>query len=172
MHARIALLLTTGLAVAGCEGITHSCTLIGCLDGLGIEVRSGQGGLADGRYALDLTAQQAHACTFTVPDDLPARGSAHQVECTPELDVLLQGASVCMEQRRGNAVSESCTPVAGQFVLQARVQGTPRSVELRVDRDGTTLFAQTLTPAYETTHPNGPDCEPECRVASLEVTLP
>lgn len=169
----IACALALASSVAGCEVFTHSCTEVGCSDGVMLEVRTGQGGLADGSYVFDLEAgAQNHTCSFVVPDDLPERGSLQQIECTPRLDVFLGPASVCTEQRRGDAVSESCMLVPGQFVLQANVQGTPPELELRLSRDGTLLAEQTLTAVYETTRPNGPDCEPECRIATVEVTLP
>ena len=37
--------------------------------------------------------------------------------------------------------------------------------------NGAMLASQRLTATYETTHPNGTDCDPTCRIATLRQAL-
>lgn len=165
--------LLVAVMTAGCPVESQSCTEIGCGDGISIELRPAEGTLDDGSYALDIVAgEQTHACSFVVPDDLPVRGNLHEVQCMPRLNVYLQPESICSEQRSGDAISESCRPVPGRFMLQAQIEGTPRTLDLRLSRDGTALLEQQLTPSYETTRPNGPDCEPACEQARVQLAFP
>jgi hypothetical protein len=54
----------------------------------------------------------------------------------------------------------------GGFWLEA----TPESVEITVNaQDGSWSGSASLSPTYQTHQPNGPDCEPTCRVASVTI---
>jgi hypothetical protein len=44
-------------------------------------------------------------------------------------------------------------------------------VQVDVERDGQSILSQTLVPSYEDYAPNGPDCEPVCRVAQAQLQL-
>ena len=41
-------------------------------------------------------------------------------------------------------------------------------IEIVVSRDGAVIERLATTPVYETIQPNGPDCDPACRVAGAE----
>jgi len=164
------LLMWGGLA--GCWGF-GDCHEVGCADGVTVNLRPSQGVLPSGSYAFDLAAgARTHACSFVVPDDLPELGTLTDVDCAPPLAVQIGPEAMCSEQRRGNSIDEACRPVPEHFVLQAHVEGTPPTLELRLTRDEAVLLEQVLTPSYETTRPNGPDCGPVCQEATLDVTLP
>lgn len=47
---------------------------------------------------------------------------------------------------------------------------TPDSVRVTVEADGTTT-SEPFKPSYELVRPNGPDCPPECRQATVVVEL-
>ena len=169
----IACALALVSAAAGCESNVQTCTRAGCTDRVTLDVRTGQAGLADGSYELELAAGGlAHTCGFVVPDDVPGPGGAHQIDCEPRLAMSLQPAIACTEQRSGATVTESCAQVGGELMLSAFVEGSPQTIALRIERDSVVVMDETLTPAYETVRPNGPDCEPECRLATVELTLP
>ena len=170
MRGAVGLLLCS--TIAACE-TSHICTLVGCGDGVSLEVRPAQGPFEDGGYELVIVADgQTHACSFVLPDDLPVQGSVHTIECTPPMSASLQAELICTEARGASSVSQTCAPIAGEFVLRALVQTTAPELELRIRRDDVPLLAQTLMPSYEIFQPNGPDCEPTCRQAGIEVTLP
>jgi hypothetical protein len=169
------MFLALGLAVlaSGCEVFTHSCTEIGCLDGVTLELTPGGGTFADGNYTLELIAETTRsACRFAIPDSTPSQGTVGTVDCDLGLDAFIQQAAECTEMRTADAVSESCRPLPGQFTLNAQLQATPETLAVRLVRDGVSLVEQTLTPAYETSRPNGPDCDPECRQAQVSLELP
>ena len=44
-------------------------------------------------------------------------------------------------------------------------------IEIVVSRDGVEIERLQTTPVYETVQPNGPDCDPVCRVARTEIVV-
>jgi hypothetical protein len=170
---RIVPLLSFALLAGGCDVFTHSCTHIGCLDGVTLELKPVEAGFAGGQYTLELLADRERAaCSFAIPDSLPQPGSATSIDCDPGLGAFIQQVAVCTETRTADAISQSCRPLPGRHTLSAQLQATPRSLEVRLVRDGATLIEHALTPTYETSHPNGPDCDPACHQASITLDLP
>ena len=51
------------------------------------------------------------------------------------------------------------------------VNFSPTTVMISVESQGSSAV-QTFTPQYKMVYPNGPDCEPQCPVASIEFELP
>ena len=51
------------------------------------------------------------------------------------------------------------------------VNFSPTTVMISVEAQGSSA-AQTFTPQYQMVYPNGPDCEPQCPVASIEFEMP
>jgi hypothetical protein len=111
---------------------------------------------------------------MTLPADLPGRGSTSEIACDPPIG--FPGASLsqdatCMEQRTADAVGQSCTPIPDHYTLSAFIQRTPESVSVAVSRDGESFAEVSEALDYTEHHPNGPDCEPTCRGAGVEVVL-
>ncbi|MBP7252817.1 MAG: hypothetical protein KBA75_04960 [Alphaproteobacteria bacterium] len=50
-----------------------------------------------------------------------------------------------------------------------QISSGPQQVAVSITRDGQTMVDKTVTPTYRTARPNGPQCEPECRQASLPL---
>lgn len=161
------------LALTGCPLESKSCTAIGCSDGAFLTLAPGDAPWPEGSYAIELETPDAmHTCTITVPDDLPEQpGSVLTLPCEPQLSVSLMAEAVCTEQRSGDAISQSCTPVPDRWSLNATLEGTPDSLHVRVARDGAQVLEETLALDYEESRPNGPDCDPLCRQAHVELTL-
>ena len=110
------------LLLLGCNDVTgQACTLIGCSDGLNVEV---QGVMSD----VSVEATSATGETRTAP---------------------------CQ------AFSDStCWVHFDDFV--------PDEVTIRV-ADGDNQVSVTTKPAYESLQPNGPDCPPTCRQATVVI---
>ena len=138
-----------------------------------LTVRTEDGEWEAGEYTLRIAFDgQEHTCSFVAPDDFPPLGSVSTVDCTPTLGVFIQQEATCTEHRDGNSHSQSCTPIPNQYRLEVTTYGTPSRLEVAVDRDGTTLVDHEQALAYEVSRPNGPECDPICRQANVEVTVP
>lgn len=160
-----------GLTVPSCE-LGHACTGIGCGNGVSLSVTTGDGTWVAGTYRLQLEVDgQSEAYAWRFPDDLPSSGTLTLVT-TSALRLQLTQEATCTEQRSEQAISQSCTPIPNHYRLAGMVMGTPASVRITLDRDGTTVLDQSATPVYSSVYPNGPECGPGCRQASLDLQLP
>jgi hypothetical protein len=143
---------------------------------LELRLRPVDGTWQPGAYVLTVAVDgTSHSCDLTLPADLPMNGSSTQLTCAPKLG--FQGATLnpevtCVERRTGDSVSQSCSPIPDQFVLSVHIDGTPKVLSVTLMRDGIELSAETLTPAYVQSQPNGEGCGPVCRQASVELALP
>jgi hypothetical protein len=177
MRARLSLLFVGAAAAAavlaggasGCK--SQGCGDIGCVPGATIGVRS-SGGWTPGVYTFALTVDGAPAtCTVTVPfaeggllPDGIVMGS-----CSGGRAALsFVQDSTCVTTTNGMAVSQTCTPIAGQFAAGVRLGGTPAQATVTVSRDGTALGSQTLTLAY-TMQLDG--CGGGCQEATAAISI-
>jgi hypothetical protein len=152
--------------------VDRSCTEMGCSDGAWVTLAP-EGALATGAYEMTIvTPEQTHVCDFKIPEDLPPRGSITSITCQPTLDLGLQQKAECTETRTGDSVSQSCTPIPDRYTLTLNLPGTPQSVSIEVLRDGAELLDVTRSLSYVSARPNGPGCEPVCRQANIDLTLP
>lgn len=164
--ARQTAALVAGLAVAatmsGC--VRKQCTEMGCVDSFSITTATADKSWAAGEYALELTVDGAVVpCAYTWTNTPQAGGGGVFVQCSPTVTVSVNPVTTCTEARDGDAVSQSCTPVPGQFTQAITIHGTPARVDVVVRRDGTVVGERSFTPAYQTWYPNGEDCEPACQ---------
>ncbi len=151
---------------------SHSCTEIGCANGVGLSILPAGGSWPAGAYQLDLGLDDlAGTCDFSVPEDLPAGGSATSFTCIEGVTIMLQQVFVCRSISEGGAVSQSCEPVADQYELTLSAFGEPTTLTLVLSRDAEELLSENRALTYTESRPNGPDCEPLCRQAQLELTF-
>jgi len=164
------------LLLAACEGgpFGRACTEIGCVDGVDLTLLAPGNTWPPGRYHFQIGfAGTRHDCLATLPEDLPqSPNELKALRCEPVLEGSFRAKVTCREQRTADAVSESCTPVAGQWLLHVSAQGIPESLQLRIERDDRVLLERTQKLDYEQSRPNGPGCEPLCRQSDVVVTLP
>jgi len=144
------LLLSAPLAMAGCDLVPRTCTLIGCEDA--VVLTFAEPIVADGSYDFAVTGDgidaRAH-CTYTAA----TRSMVCDSDVRP-LEVYL-GPSGGIE-----GVTLFWTDVA------------PRWVRLQVARDNVIVgkaVVEALT--YEILEPNGPECGPTCHQAGREIAL-
>jgi hypothetical protein len=163
------------LTLPGCGG--HACTEVGCSDGLVVQVRRPTSEWAPGAYGLEL-AFDGHAitCAFTLPADFPATGSVKEIPCqgsvgAPGFSVILDQDSICDTVQRGGSETFVCQPVPNRYSLRAGLYGTPATAKLVLGLDDGVLLDTELTPTYEESRPNGPDCGPVCRQATVDLEL-
>jgi len=134
------------------QGCATTCTDAGCGPSMSLEIRAADGTWPDGVYALELSVDGvAHTCSMTLPDDIPASGGLALSGC---------GLTLSPDQ------------VAGQYTLRSWSSSTPRTLSVRVTRDEALLIDETRTVAYEDSRPNGPECGPVCRSATVDFQLP
>lgn len=133
----------------GCVG----CTLRGAESGVTIHITA-----APGSYRIEATTNE----TLFVELEITDSGA---VVC--ETECLATGAESVL-------LIESTTDGRG---IEARVadklgDGGPPSLNLKVVRDDVAVHDSTIVPDYETVYPNGEQCDPEARIASVEVVVP
>jgi hypothetical protein len=140
-------------AVAACSAT--DCNDMSCVDELVVEVQPASGAFQPGTYTLNLTADgKVFTCTVAATGDAPGVG-----ECTPS-DATLSGSLRCE--------GDGCRPESMQTtqVMQLAIPGNPRSVTVRVERDGALLAEPTFSPRYEAC-----GCEPSGRFGSVRVSV-
>jgi hypothetical protein len=74
----------------------------------------------------------------------------------------------CVTTRQGDAVRQSCTPIADEYDLQLSVDGLPPSLKIELSRDERLVVSDTRAPAYVDREINGSGCG-YCRQASYEL---
>jgi hypothetical protein len=171
--SRVFALAALTTASIGC--VTHECTLRGCTDGLGIEFRTPTGAWTNGVYelAVHIDGQLAGSCTLRVPEQLPdPPGKVFPMPCGTNIEFNISSQSACENGCDGNACWQKCTPIPGKYESRLAVRGTPARIGLALVRDGETILAEDVEPAYAEVYPNGPECGGACRQATLEYTVP
>jgi hypothetical protein len=172
------MVLATGVVLlAACSsGVpgsgTHACTLIGCQDQFTATAQDANGSLPSGMHTIQVTADGATlSCSFTLPlANLPGGGTAG-IDCPIGLHVQVLQPSTCIATGTPNYKTQTCTPVAGKLNEIIVITGKPTTVHVTETVDGATFLDETATPAYKTSQPNGPDCDPICSQASAEWVL-
>lgn len=167
--------LVAGLAAvavaSGC--VMKQCTEIGCSDSFSIVAATADKRWAAGEYALALSVDGDEvSCAYTWSTTPPANGGTLFVQCGPTVTLSVEPETECKETTRGDAVSQSCTPIPGQFRQRLTVQGTPARVDVVLRRDGGVVGERSFTPQYQTYHPNGEGCGPACRGATQDWAIP
>lgn len=147
-----ALMLLCGVAAPALALSPVACTEMGCVDGLALTVAPDYR-WQPGAYVFRLTLDgRAVTCRGSLPlnaCDMPS------LTCDGE----------------GVMITESgcALPPEAQGFGDIQISSGPRQVAISITRDGQTLVEKTVTPTYRTARPNGSQCEPECRQASVPL---
>jgi hypothetical protein len=165
-----ALVVALGGCGSGSGSGPHACTLVGCADMLVVTLHDANGALPSGTQTITVTAGGATTtCTFTfLPATATGSGSP---SCPVGLGVQISQATHCVSSGTPGYMTQTCTPVPGKFNEVVAIGSTPAMAHLTVAVDGTTYLDETLIPAYTTSRPNGPDCDPVCTQGSAELVL-
>ncbi len=140
----------------GCDGgaFGGACTQAGCTDGLTVDVVAEGGTFAEGTYELFINAATIPECTFTVSNDPAECANGHCVATEDCNALYLVG------------VEGNDDVVMAQFPI---LEGP---FNLNVVFNGGHLGESVLEAQYETFSPNGEDCGPTCRSATVTFTVP
>lgn len=164
-----ALVLIAPLGACGdsSDGESLSCTLIGCSDGVHLEVRAARDAWPAGEYTVEISdGDDSHRCTATLPNPSLWTTESTTFKCgRTSLSAFLRATQGCDDERDGGTDGVTC----GALVLE--VPGNPSSMQVRIDRDGQTILDESVQPKYREMQPNGPGCEPVCERSSVELTL-
>ncbi len=166
--------------VASCD-LGHSCTEMGCGDGVGVKLTTPDDRWSAGVYSLDVHIGDEHHLCEVQFSESASNGSDGSIPfiCQSESDATASFSAAftpvveCVErrERNGDAVSEACTRVPESWFIALASYGTPSSLSMELRQDGVVLFQKNIQPKYEEYRPNGPDCEPVCRQAQLEFLI-
>jgi hypothetical protein len=128
----------------------RACTEIGCVDGLRIALEPSARWPA-GEYRFDFVVDGRPAsCTGKLP--LPACEQGGALTCT---GVPVQiGESGC------------ALPASEHGFSDVGLTSSPARVKITISRDGQPIAERELSPVYQRSQPNGPDCPPVCNSAS------
>jgi hypothetical protein len=161
------------MSLVSCTGETKRCTLIGCNDQFSATVSAASTAVPAGMHTIDVTVDGTLlSCTFTFPGALPASGGGIVASCQGDLSVDVGSPFTCTTTMTDAAIGQHCEPVPGQIRETIRIAGTPASVHVRQSVDGTVILDQSATPTYQRNQPNGIGCDPICRQAGAEWTIP
>lgn len=149
-----------------------------CEDSLAVVIDGAAGAWANGSYTLDMQLARTHRCVFELPGALAANESV-ALACTPELassfgagaTLLRLGpseAGPCPAPDSGDSGDSACS---ARYRIEVRTSAAPTDVAVRLAAGNTPLLDQTRSPAYAILQPNGPECGPTCRNATIELTL-
>jgi hypothetical protein len=146
---------------------SQQCTEIGCSSGVELRVAPEGNVWQRGSYSVQVSLDgDTSTCDFSIPEDLPERGSVTSLECG-----MLQQLAACTEVRQGDGVSHSCEPIPDQYELTLDAFAEPANLSLTLRRDGNVLLSHEETLSYRDTFPNGPECGSRCRRASLDLSF-
>jgi len=135
----------------------RACTMIGCMDGLALELTPSSAWPA-GDYSFAFVIDGAPVtCGGALP--LPACGDGPALAC----DV----AGAVQIGESGCALAPDSHGFSDILFMSA-----PKTVELTISRAGAPLLARTLTPTYRESQPNGEGCPPVCTSANMTLALP
>lgn len=130
-----------------------SCGQFGCASGLRIEL--GATKLPSGTYVIELEGDgQSSRCELSIPERINKGGT--RPDCSGALAVHV-------------LASESVLEVVG--IDSILLPSAPNAVSARVRHDGALVGQLDERPTYATAAPNGPGCEPTCRVGELRLAL-
>jgi hypothetical protein len=147
-----------------------ACTQMGCVEGLLVRFVTHPPSYAPSAeifdhprtYEVEVEADgRRGSCRITLPCSI-----AVDEVCTGELSVRLIEHHSSWHNRKG--LEDHRFVVTGVFLPVA-----PRQVRVRVLRDGELVGEHSATPTVRELRPNGPGCEPVCRIGEpLELELP
>lgn len=130
-----------------------ACTKMGCRSSLEIEVTGTKPG--KGKYAFEIEADGKKAqCELSLP--LKACDKGLSTKCTGDVKVEI-GESGC------------ALPPAEHGFGPISLPDSPAAARVVIKKDGKPLSDKRFTPAYKTSQPNGPGCEPTCKQAREEI---
>jgi hypothetical protein len=134
------------------------CTKMGCIGALTVAVDGGAK-LAKGKYVIDVDADgKKGKCSFVAPGFCGDK--APKCEGDVQVDLVTAGCD--------KATEKGAPPPA---LVEIKLPTSPKAATVVVNRDGKKVGEAKLAPEYKENRPNGPDCDPVCRVADAKIEV-
>jgi hypothetical protein len=158
--AALALALVSACSSETVTDVPRACTLIGCDDGLKVDLVAAEGGWRGGDYVFTFRIDDTPVrCAASLP--LPACSAGRAVSCEPA------GMVTIVESGCALPASAQGFP---QVAFDPRLR--PDRVSVTIEWRGETVIArEELAPRFRTSEPNGPGCPPVCTQAQGSVSV-
>lgn len=129
-----------------------SCTEMGCVDGLILQVDPAFNWKA-GNFNFDFVLDNRH------------------VRCYGELPLKPCGEQSLTCNKPGVMITESgcALPEAAQGFGDIHIEGDPAKVMVRITHNNRPVVTRTIITEYNKVQPNGPGCGPICRSATYQL---
>jgi len=156
MGALPALVLTLACS-ADTDAPLKACTLIGCVDGLTVDLEPASGWPAGSyRFTIDADATRV-TCSGSLP--LPSCAAGRALTCdTPGVVTITESGCALPAGAQGFP----------QIGFDSKLQ--PRRVVINITRNDALIGRAELAPEFRTSEPNGPGCPPTCHQAHAQMT--
>ena len=145
-------LTLSALLVSACQ--THTCTLMGCVEGVTLEFATPLE--EEGEYTFTVTTE---ATTATCVAFVPLRRDGTEPNC-PSFSIHREEITT----RDDDAVSGR----AGDKIVSVSIGGEYETLTIEITRDGTAVLQEDVMPVYEGVEINGEGCG-ECLMATHTV---
>jgi hypothetical protein len=175
--AQVVLSLAAVLTPVGCKHVdgdggsaddgnpSRACTEIGCGDAATITAALSAAGAPLGTHSFAVEIDGA-AQTCTV--EFVSETEAVHTQCSGDASLMFGPAMQGKETTMDGVVGYTEEPIPGEFRWQLSIPGQPAEVHVIHTHAGNTVLDQTASLVYTEHRPNGPDCEPVCKSASVE----
>ena len=130
-----------------------ACTEIGCINGLTLR--------ADPSYEWKWGRY-----------DFEFRFDGRAVKCTGALPLKTcdKGPSFKCDDKKVRIGESGCAlPAAAHGLGDIWIDGDPKQVSVKMDRNFKTILTRSMVPTYNESRPNGPGCGPVCKGASYNL---
>lgn len=132
-----------------------ACTMMACMDGLTLQVDPNYR-WKKGNYSFTFESEgKTETCTGKLPLKNCDDGAA--LNCTATWMQITESGCALPEDNQGFG--------------DIWISGWPKSLSVRIARDGQEITSKTLTPAYRSSQPNGAGCGPSCCQATAPLAL-
>lgn len=152
MRLARSLFLFLTLPLSACE--EHTCTLIGCSQGITLEFATPL--VEEGEYTFTLTTETS---TVTCNGFIPLRRDGTEPTC--------EGMSIHREEIT-TRTDDAEHGRSGDKIVSISIDGDHEMLTLHVTRDGNSILQEDVTPVYEGVEINGEGCG-ECLLATHTV---
>jgi hypothetical protein len=142
--------------VSACQAQTKSCTLIGCNDQFQVEIS--QAGISFPNFAADMVIDGRKASCSAV-------STTTSGGCDSGVTVGLRELVTC------TSMIQYCAGT-GTYVEVLVIAGTPKTVNISLHNGAKIIAERTFQPQYTDYEPNGPGCDPVCKLAMASWSLP
>jgi hypothetical protein len=168
-------LICTGILVIaatlqGCS--SKECGLVACADQFSATVKRADGSFPSGAHRIEILADGTDSvCTFVYPLGTVPGGGAAAPNCPSGLTVSIGPEEVCTQTAEKGGIASTCQPIPDRYLETIQLGGTPAQVHAWQYVDDATVLDITAAPSYQAFAPNGSECGPICRQASVAWTL-